>query len=807
MDTLRTDLRFAFRALIARPGFSALAVLTLAIGIGVNAIAFSALNGLLYKPTKFDGARHLGWITMSATGNPHGYVSWPDYQDIARSTRAFDAIAAEGRRPFSFHDGQTVRQVWGLCVSSNYLTALAARPAIGRVFSPADVSGTEVPVVVSYRFWNEQLGGGDTVAGRTMTLNARSVAIVGVMPDDFQGPGGLFEADVWLPLDRADVLGFVDVTASRERAWLALIGRLSTNITTAAAAADLQAAVASLPLPSRIDTRVNRTLRFWPLLEGHPEARGIAPFAYIALAIVGLVLLLACFNVAGLLLARAADRQRDISIRAALGASRGRIIRQFALEGLCLAIVSGAAAIVVATWSADLLSAFSLPSPIPQRLHLGVDGRVIAFISAMVVLAGVLPALVPAFHATRADLLRSMKLDAGLGRQRARGRKIFVIGQVAGSTLLLTVAFLVVRSFLANAAVDPGFDPARVLVLEIKPSEYGYDAARTQALIDQLVERLRARASVEYAAAADRVPFYVGFPRVARVAASGNDCAGPDCKPVFVYAVGDGHFQALGIPLRAGRELTPRDVQSGDAVIVSERLAARLWPHGNAIGETLRDVAGGRQLQVVGVAADVMHRSFNESPGEYLYRPLRRDDYAESLSVIVRTRAATAAFASDIQSEIRSLDPALPPGTIKTMAQRMEMPLWPVRTAAGLFGICGALALILAMVGLFGTTYLAVGQRTREFGIRAALGATRRRVLTQVLGEGLRLTIPGLLAGLLGAAIIARAAASYLARVDPAAPSTYAAVAVVQLTVALLACALPAHRATQTDPVIALRAE
>ena len=800
-----TDLRFALRTLCARPGFSALAVATLAIGIGVNAIAFSALNGLLYKPARFDNARELGWIRLAGSGNPYGSVSWQDYQDIARAARAFETVAAEGRRPLSFQGGDSVRQIWGLCVSSNYWTTLRARPAIGRLFSAHDLEETEVAVIVSHRFWNEQLGGGTTITGRSITINARSAAIVGIMPDDFQGPGGLFEPDVWLPLERADVLGFADLTASRDRAWLAMVGRRAPGVSAAAARSDLAAALSALAPPP--DAGRKRTLEFWPMLEGHPEARGLAPYAYLGLAMVGLVLLLACFNVAGLLLARATDRQRDVSIRAALGASRSRIVRQFVLEGLCLAIVSGAAAILVGHWSADLLSAFSLPSPIPQRLHVGLDARVVAAVAAMVILAGVLPALVPALQATRVDLLRSMKPDAGFGHQRSRSRKAFVIAQVAGSTLLLTVAFLFVRSFLANAAADPGFEASKLLVLEIKPTDYGYDAPRTKTLIDRLLERLGASANIEQAVAADRLPFYVGFPRVARISGGTTECAPADCKPVFVYAIGADYFKALAVPVRTGRELAPRDVQDGDAVVVSGRLAARLWPDGNAIGGVLRDTADGRPLQVVGVAADFMHRSFNETPGEYLYRPLRPDDYAGAVSIAVRARTAVATATAEVQNAIRALDPALPPGRITTMQQRMAVPLWPVRTAAGLFALCGGLALALATVGLFGTTYLAVGQRTREFGIRTALGATRRRVIVQVLSEGLRLALPGLILGLAAAAAAARIAASFLARVDPAAPSTYLAVAMLQLAVALLACALPAYRATQSDPVVALRAE
>jgi predicted permease len=806
MDALLADLRFALRTLTSRPGFSALAVLTLAIGIGVNAVAFNALNGLLYKSSRFSGAESLGWIMMAARGNPYGHVSWLDYRDIAATNRAFEAVIAEGRRPLSFLDGNRPRQVWALCVSSNYFTALRADSAVGRVFSPSDLSAPEIPVVVSQRFWNERLGGGESLAGKTITLNARAAAIVGVMPDGFQGPGGFFEPELWIPLERADVLGKAERLASRDQAWLSLVGRLGPGVSAAQAATDLQTVLASLPTARPDPTRV-RTMKFFPMLEGHPEGRGIAPYAYVALGIVSIVLLLACFNVAGLTLARAADRQREISVRAAVGASRGRIVRQFVLEGLLLALASGVAAVIIAHWSADLLSAFSLPAPIPQRLHMGVDRRVIAFTSALVALAGVLPALLPAFQATRADLLRSMKMDAGLGRHRSRARTVFVVAQIAGSTLMLTLAVLLARSFWAGSSTDPGFNTTQLLVVEIKPADYGYSSARTKAFVENLLERVRGIAGVEHASAADRIPFYVGFPRVSPVATAGTDCAVADCRSAFVYAVGTDHFKTLGVALRAGRDFTSAEIQAGEGAIVSQTMAARLWPGRNPVGESIQEGKDGRHLVVIGVAADIVHRTLNETPGEYLYRPLREVDYLDSLTIIARTSGDAGALAASVQEQVRALDPALPPGTAKTMTQRMELPLWPVRTAAGLFSICAALALVLATVGLFVTTYLAVGQRTREFGIRAALGATPRRVMTLVLRDGVRLALVGLVLGLAGAALASRAASSVVLRLDAADWPAYIVTAGLQTAVALVACLLPAHRATTVDPVVALRAE
>jgi predicted permease len=808
MDNLLSDLRFAVRALLARPGFSTLAVLTLAIGIGVNAVAFSALNALLFKPSRFPGVETLGWIMTRSPGNPYSQASWPDYQDLARRSRSFESLAAEGRMPLSMHDGTRTRQVWALVVSSNYLSTLRATPAIGRIFTDADrssMSSGDVPAMVSSRFWSEHLGG-DSVAGRTLTLNGRLVSVVGVLPDGFQGPGGLYEPDVWIPIDRMQVLNMPARLFERSESWLMVFGRLAPGASAAQAGADLQSVATGLAAEHG-ETQKQRSIVFAPMAEGNPEVRGIAPFAWIALAIVGLVLLIACFNVAALLLARAAERQREISVRTALGASRSRIIRQFAVEGLMLALVSGAAAIVVAGWSANLLSAFSLPSPIPQRLHIPVDRRLIGFTVMLVAFAGILPSLLPAFQATRVNLVASMRMDSALGPRRSRVRNVFMIAQIAGSTLFLTTALLFLRSFWTQASTNPGFETGHLLVLELKPSDFSYDAARSRVFFDNLVERVRALPSVEQVALGDRVPFYVGFPKVTKLSADGTDCGTVECRDVFVYGIGPGYMAALGVPMLAGQDFTAQEITAGDSVVVSQKLASRLWPGRAAVGEWIREGKGGRQLRVIGVAADVKHHMLGETAREYLYRPMLAGEYADTVTLVVRTSGDPGVFLSTVQDQVRSLDPTLPPGSAKTMEQRMEMPLWPARTAAGFLAICGILALTLATVGLFGMTYLTVSQRTREFGIRAALGATPGRVMGLVLREGIWLTLPGVAFGLAGAAIAGRLASNALFGVSPADPSTYAASAALQGTVALLACLLPAHRATRADPMLALRVD
>jgi putative ABC transport system permease protein len=798
-----TDLRFAYRAVTARPGFALLAMLTLGIGIGINAVVFSALNGLLFKSSRFPDAKTLGWIYLRAPGSPYGQSTWTEYQDLVRSSRAFEAVIAEARMPLAFHDGTTVRQIWGLLVSPNYLTTLRVHPTVGRVFTGAD-RADEVPAVVSHRFWTRELGGG-SIAGKTLVVNARVVSVIGVLPDEFQGPGGLFSPDVWLPLDRIPILGMTDRLSARAP-WLGLVGRLHAGVTPAQASADLQSVMAGW---TAVDpgTNKNRTFAFNSMLDGNPEVRALAPIAMLALGIVSIVLLIACFNVAGLLLARAADRQRETSVRAALGAPRGRLVRQFVLEGVLLAAVSGVASVILANWSADLLAAFSLPSPIPQRLHIGIGGRVIAFTTVLVALAGLLPTLLPALQATRPDLLRSVRVESAPGQRGSRTRSWFVGAQIAGSTLFMTIALLMVQSFWTTARTSPGFETERLLVLEMSPSTFGYDAARSHAFFDNLLARVRALPGVEHAAVSDRIPFYVGFARTTKVSADGRDCATTDCRSAFVYAVAATHFRALGVPLVEGREFTEQDIQTGNGVIVNRTMAARYWPGRQATGEWIREGPTGRLVQVIGVAGDVIHHSFNEAPADYLYRPMRESDYVGSVTLIARTSSPAAGLAARVLEQVQALDPGMPPGVAKTMTQRMEMPLWPVRTAANFFLTCGTLAMVLAMVGLFGMTYLAVGQRTREFGIRSAIGATQSRIVRLVLGEGLRLTIPGVAVGLVAAGICARYASSVLFSVAPADVLTYALSALLQVAVTLAACLLPAIRATRADPVTALRAE
>ena len=803
MDSLRLDLRYACRSLLRRPGFAALAVLTLALGIGVNTVAFSAVNALLLRPFKVANADRIGWITFAGDDN----VSAREYGTLSEASKAFATIAAEGRLPVSLQTGQGVRQAWAMLVSANYLDTVSAHPETGRLFTAADLSGSEIPAVVSHRFWTESLGGGASVAGHTVTLNGRSFSIVGVLPDDFQGPNGLFAPDLWLPLDRADVLNLPANLRGDER-WLTLFGRLADGTTAAQASAELTALAAVLR-PARDGAAPAVAGQFHPMSAGHPDLKGLAAAGWIAMGVVGLVLLIACFNVAALLMARATERQKEIGVRSALGASRARILRQLVTEGLLLAVVSGVATLIVAAWSGSLLSTFSLPAPIPQRLHLGLDRTLVGFTALLVLIAGVFPAMLPAWQATRTSLLRSMRDESIVGGRPSRMRNALVITQVAGSTLFLAAALLFVRSFLNSAAFDPGFNTTDTAVLELSPSLYGYDDERARTAVTELQARLAAVSGVAAVSYGDRVPYYVGYPKNWDYSLDGvchGRTGGTECRKATVYAIAPGYFGALGVPVRAGRDFTEADMKSAGRVIIGEHLAAQLWPGQSALGRTLRVAADGHPVEVIGVVSDVKYRNMSETAGAFIYRPVAANEWADGISMIVRVNGDPRTFLAIIQEQARAVAPSLP-ATVTTIQERMKMPLWPVRTTAGFFAICGTLALLLATVGLFGVLYFTVTQRMREFGIRVALGATSRRVVSVVLREGLMLAVPGVILGSAGAYVAARLLSRLLFGITATDPLTYSATASIQVLVALAACALPAYRATRADPITALRAE
>lgn len=802
MDSVLADLRYAVRNIARRPGFAALAILTLAIGVGINTVAFTAVNGLLFHPLAFRDVDRLGWIMLATPGNPHGQLSYTEFGELRRHARAFDTVAAQGRQPLALTSDGRADQIWALFVSADYFRALDTRAAIGRVIDASDASREDLAALVSHEFWRTRLNG-ESIAGRTVTIANRTVTVVGVLPEGSPGAHGLFLPDVWLSLERADAFGLPRRLLDEDR-WLGAIARLADGANAARADADLAAIGSQLAVPAGQEASPRR-LAFFPMRDGHPEVQSLAPYVWIAMSVVGIVLLIACFNVAGLLLARATERQREIAIRTALGAGRLRIVRQLVTEGVLLAVLSGCAALVLASWSGTLLGAFSLPAPIPQRLEMPVGSRVVIFTMLMVLAAGVLPGLLPALQATRRNVVSSMRLGGGGGSRPSRLRTVFVVVQIAGSTLFLATALLFVRSFLNANRADLGFNPNHMVVARMDPSLYGFEGDRTVWFAREVADRVSSVPGITVAIA-DRVPFAVGYPPAAFVSTATLDCIAASCRPTVYYAVGARHFDAVGIPLRSGRDFTATELKTGGAIIVNEAMAAALWPGRSPLGEPVRLGQEGKSATVVGVAGNVGMGYVGQAPSPVFYQPIRDVDFhRDGFTLVARTAGSDALAASAIRDAVHAVAPSMPIASLTTMKELLDLPMWPRRTAAGFFVICGSLALLLATVGLFGVTYFAVRQRTREFGVRIALGARASDVVGQVLREGVWLAVPGAALGLIAAAIAGRLLARALLGVSAVDPVSFAATALLELMVALIACALPALRATQADPMIALR--
>ncbi len=665
----------------------------------------------------------------------------------------------------------------------------------------------EIAVVVSERFWRGRLGATTDLSHASLILNRQNARVVGVIEDGFQGPGGVFEPDLWAPLDAARQLALPNAApGAPNRDWLTLIARPRPDVPATAVAQEIAPIVAAASTENAADLQI----QYVRIIDGHPEARAFRPLGAIAMAAVGIVLLIACFNVAGLLLAQSVDRQRDLGVRSALGASRGRLVRQIMTEGLVLGGLAGAAALLLARWSAAILGTFALPAPIPQRIHFATDWRLIGYGAIASLAAALLPTLVPAWQVWRTDLTRWIRASGSSavgGTTQARARRIFLVFQMAGSTVFLIVAAIFGRSFIAAFTADPGFDTRHTVVMEVTPQQFGYSADRTKDLVAAIVERTSQLPGVISVSAADRVPFFVGFPQTLKVNPDGRDCRTADCPSVMTYAVDDQHLAAMGFTLRAGRMFDRNRAEDRDAVVVTAAAAEKFWPGQYPIGRTFRD-ATGRTRTVTGVVNDVSQRmTTGEKPQPYIYRPLEDADFANGLTIVARTGGDPAALVAPMRAALRAIDPSIPPDSLKTMRERMAMPLWPTRTLAGFFGTCSVLALLLATVGLFGVTHYVVSQRTREFGVRLAIGASGGALLRMVLGESLRLIAPGVVIGLIAGAALSTLVKSQLVGLERPDPRLFVVALIIEVTVALAAAWIPARRAAATDPLSALRAD
>jgi macrolide transport system ATP-binding/permease protein len=651
-------------------------------------------------------------------------------------------------------------------------------------------------------------------------LNGHPFTVVGVAPPGFTGLLRGFEAELWVPLmmqGRA-VPGSSDLTERGNRSLL-VMGRLRPGVTIEQAQSRFDAVAASLHETHRDSwTDVRSQPRAITLVAESgarlfPQARGpVVLFVALLMTVVGLVLLIACVNVASLLLARASARRKEIAVRLAVGAGRARLVRQLLTESLLLSALGGGAGLMLAAWGTDLLLAFEPPVPVPIALDLGIDWRVLGFAFAVTLLTGALIGVTPALAATRPDLASALKEDAGAAGaapQRARLRRVLVVAQVTLSLVLLTGAGLFVRSLQNAGAIALGFDRTNLSVMSFDLQLQGYDEPRGRAFCRQVIERVRALPGVTAASLATQVPLGLFSGTRKGITIAGYDALAGEDMEIDTSSVGPDYFRAMRIPVLRGRAFTERDAQgAAGVVIVNQTFARRYWPDRDPLGQRIQMGGGGDpgtpSLEVVGVAADGKYVTLGEEPRPFFYLPLDQD-HASSLTLLVRTTGDPAAALPALRAAIHEIDRDLPVYDAKSMSDHLALSLLPARMAGAVLGVFGLVALALAALGLYGVVSYSVSQQTREIGVRLALGARPRDVLRHIVAQGMRLTAIGIALGLVIAAAVARLLSSLLYGVSPSDPVTFGAVALLLAAVALLACYLPARRAAAVEPMVALR--
>jgi predicted permease len=821
-DAVR-DLRYAVRMLLRAPAFTLVIVATLALGIGANAAIFSAVDAILLRSAPVaDPARVVSVYTSSSDGRaPQSSSSYLDYVDL-RDRGPLAGLAAFSGIALAYDGREGAEQINGEIVTGNYFEVLGVTPALGRAFAPEeDLPGVPVRVaVVSHAFWRRHLGSNPAAIGQDIRLNSAPYVVIGVAPAGFEGPVLGRVDDVWVPMAlQQDVrppsaglrrqLGHANLLAVRGTRWLNMVGRLRGD--TAVRAAYDEAAVSIGLLGQQLaaqfpDSNTGRNFTVARLGDGPGVRRAARPMLGILAAAVVLVLLIACANVASLLAARAVSRRREIAIRVAIGAARGRLVRQWLTESLLLGLLGSVGALLVARWLTPLL----YQSGIPDTIDLSLDWRVFAFTLAIGLASGLLFGIAPAFHGTRRDALASLRDEGGAvasGSRAVRMRNAFVVLQLAMSLVLLIGAGLFLRTLSNAYGVDLGYRTEGILLADINFDVRGYTPESGQELYRRILERIAALPGVQEVGAS-RVPVLSGGARTDVISLDGRPVAPDESNGLLVRinVTSDRYLETLGIPLLSGRGFAASDdARAPRVAIVSRSLAERLWPGQDPLGRPLN--AAPRSPTVIGVIGDAVYASAIErNPPPFYLLPLAQN-YESGMTLFVKTHGDPISFVSSARQAVRQVDPQLVLARPRTLADEFVRSVGDERLMATLVGLFGGLALLLAAVGLYGVMAHATSQRRTEIGIRLALGARPSSVLRMVVYAGLRLATIGALLGAAAAVFASRTVESQLFGVKPLDPATYLVVIAVLLAVAVAACAIPARRAMRIDPIRALRAD
>ena len=816
MENMVNDLRYGIRSLLKRPSFTIVAVLTLALGIGINTTVFSLANSVFLRQLPVASPHNLVWL-FSDNDNPSSY---PEYLEYRNQSDLFDGVLASEWMALNLGSEGHALRVEGAVVSANYFDVLGVTPKLGRTFS-SEEDKTQSPVaVISESLWQQQFGADQNVIGKLLVLNGHPFTVIGVAPREFVGTEEAFPREIWIPLLMKGVLrpgpqpANNDPLNDRSSRSFDVMARLKEGVTLNQAQTAMNV-VASRLAQNYPETNANFRIALSAAGNGRPIFRSLLkPVTQILLAVVGLVLLIACANVGNLLLSRAVGRRKELAIRLTLGATRMRLIRQLLMESILLGCAGGMAGLILNFWLINSLAALKPPVPLPLNIEFHTDWRVLIFTLLISVLAGIVFGLIPAIQSSKQTLVPALKDQAGqLGDHRGffSLRNALVIGQVSLSIVVLIGAGLFLRSLNHARAIDPGFDANRVLTLSFHTNAQGYDERKAQQFYQQLTERIQTLPGVDNVSIAQSAPlsFFYAPAFGAPMFVEGHEPP-PGTNPSIagMNTVGPNFFKTINVSLLTGRDFNNQDQEGTPRVaIVNETLVHNFFPDGNALGQRLR-VLGRRpaSYEIVGIVKDSKYRSLGEAPTPYIFVPYSQSPQP-SMAVHVHTNGNPKQLIAAIRREVQTLDPNLPAFNVTTLADNIEISLFPARLGAVLLGVFGALALLIASIGIYGVMSFGVSERTREMGIRMALGAQRGDVLRMVILQGMKVAAIGVAIGTGLALVSTRVVSSYLYDVSRTDPLTFVGITLTLIGVAFLACYLPARRATKVDPLEALRYE
>jgi len=809
MDSFAQDIKFGFRQLRKSPVFTVAAILTLALGLGANATVFTWFNAIVVNPLHgVRGSRELITIRWRTPTGGQAGISWLDYLDYRNRNHTLQEFSLATITPVSLGEGSQPERFWTTLASSNYFDMLGAKPELGRAFlaDEDENPGGHPVVVISHRLWQSKFGGDPNIIGHQILVNKRNFVVAGVMPEAFEGSVVGLRFDMWIPASMADVLSDNSFgLRNRGEAWGGWFqARLKPGVDRRAVGGDLDAISAQLAREFHQTDRFNRAEVLPISQDGGGDV--LVPIAMLLMAVVAVVLLIACANVANLLLARAGGRRREIAIRLALGVNRGRLIRQLLIENGLLAAGGLAAALAMLPVTMRSIQGFAPATDLPAGLTVRASAGVYLFTVAIAVAATLLFGLLPALRASKPDVLGALKDGSGASAspRRAWVRNSLVVAQVALSLVLLISAGLFLKALHRVSLVDPGFDPSNVMVAGVDLSPNGYDAARGEVAIRQMLANLKALPGVTSVSTIRSLPLGFTGSSVSRFQAEGYVPPKDETPMTNTNVIGPDYFHTVNTPVLEGREFGPADTAASQPAAVVNQTFARRYLTRGAVGRRVQ--VHGEWRVIVGVARDSKFYSLDEKPRPWVYVPLSQSFASES-NFLVRSMDSPLRYARSVEAAIHQVDPALPVYGVRPLQIAISTSYFGQRIGGSFLGLFGGIALALAAIGLYGVLAYTVSQRSREVGIRVALGASRADVLGLILGQGARLAAVGLAIGLVITIAVTRLLRTLLLDVSPTDIPTMLIVSALLAAVAVLASLIPAHRAARIDPITAIRHE